>query len=817
MLEAIFESERVDRDLPAHGRTHRLARFQEAAVTRLRRVLGRRGGAVFADAVGLGKTYVAVALIEERLRAGEDILVVIPASLREHWRRLLRPIRTPRWRLASHAQLSRGWDLPKRFDPTLIVVDEAHRFRNPETRRYAALARLVSRSTCATSRVVDADARAPDLLLLTATPVNNSAWDLYHLVRLFLHDAGLRDMGVPSLRALYDDPRPGHARLQPLVRELVVRRSRSTVEGRYGQPYETTPARAGGGADIRLPRRALPIIHRYPDGGLEDRVAGIARLQLAPYDAGAVPLARLGLLKRMDSSRAAFRATLGRLRGLLSAFIEAAEKGRLLRPADRPEHGEGDPLQLTLHGVVARPAPPDVDLESLVASARADLGSVEALLAAPGPDPKLLRLTEVLSDLGDGPVLVFSEYRDTAEAVWRALVGRFRVARIDGAGAWLGASPAGRRRVVERFAPVSNHRLPPPDRERVDVLVATDVLAEGLNLQDARHVISYDLPWNPVRLLQRIGRVDRLGAVHDLVVPHLFAPAEGLDAVLGLTRALRSKLHGIATTLDEARADELLAGLAQGPARLAASLQAAESSTDPWEALRTLWSSQGPAEERCDEAAWGELLAPQPGELAGLQAVVLLTDPAPDGHDARLVQLTTSGVEPAGTAAADAIRAALQQRPSGPDTEPHPPASRSTARLEEVRMAVRDHAETLRLLAGAPAVLPRADPAARLARLLRRGMADAGSSLDPRTVRTAERVLEALRTPLSPLVESELESLLDRAAGAADGHRDGAGAEANDLVSMAARILHRHPARTRAPTPPDWSVQAVLLVTREPG
>jgi hypothetical protein len=130
--------------------------------------------------------------------------------------------------------------------------------------------------------------------------------------------------------------------------------------------------------------------------------------------------------------------------------------------------------------------------------------------------------------------------------------------------------------VIERFAPRSNGLPPPPARERVDTLIATDVLSEGLNLQDASTVVSYDLPWNPVRLMQRIGRIDRLGAVHDVVQLHHFLPARHLDRLLGLMARLHTKVSTIekalgldqqvlATPADAEWATERIRILARGP------------------------------------------------------------------------------------------------------------------------------------------------------------------------------------------------------------------------------------------------------------
>jgi hypothetical protein len=128
--------------------------------------------------------------------------------------------------------------------------------------------------------------------------------------------------------------------------------------------------------------------------------------------------------------------------------------------------------------------------------------------------------------------------------MWRRLARRHPVGLIHGGGAWLGLSRASRAEVVRAFAPQSNHATVSA-ASRVRVLIATDVLSEGWNLQDARDVVSFDLPWNPVRLMQRLGRIDRLGSPHRTVRCHNFMPDHELDDLLGLVDRLSAKLDAI--------------------------------------------------------------------------------------------------------------------------------------------------------------------------------------------------------------------------------------------------------------------------------
>ena len=163
-----------------------------------------------------------------------------------------------------------------------------------------------------------------------------------------------------------------------------------------------------------------------------------------------------------------------------------------------------------LHGAVQH----DVDVLSTIWQRVKDIG--------PEDDAKLMRLKELLSgELRGKKVLIFSYYRDTARYLYRHLghpdnpdavafcqgIGGVTVRRMDS-----GAEPKERTRIIQGFAPKANGQLDwiGTDRE-IDILISTDVLSEGQNLQDCGHLVNYDLHWNPTRMVQRAGRIDRIG------------------------------------------------------------------------------------------------------------------------------------------------------------------------------------------------------------------------------------------------------------------------------------------------------------------
>lgn len=726
--------------------------FQKAAVHRARRIIDERGGVLVADSVGLGKTYIALALVEEELRGGGRILLVLPAALRAVWTPPLQQLKRrlqagDHVQVVTHGKMSRGNYARAHERCDLVVVDEAHRFRNPATRRYQTLARVL---------------RGSRAVLLTATPVNNDVSDLYHLLRLFLADDAVRDLGVPGLRGAFEAASNGDYReVRSVLGAVMIRRSRSILTPR------SLPT-------LAYPSREATHRVRYHDPDLPHLARQVRDLELAPYrissrraarastrSTDAAALVRLGLLKRLESSRAAFSRTVQAHLSFAEAFLNAAARGRLVKPRDPVvgHSGDGDPYQLLMVDLLIDPAPPEVDLEAVAASVRRDQCRLVRLLdVARRRAPKLEALVQLCRDVRSEGVLVFTEYRDTAEAIWQALGGQMPTGRIDGGGAWLGQQVASRRTVVERFAPVSNGCPEPRTRERVDVLVATDVLAEGVNLQDARHVVSYDLPWNPVRLLQRIGRIDRLGSPHDSICVHLFAPPTALDSQLALGRRLGSKMGQIAGTVGSERPDRLLARVLDSHHGASGGETFLPVEPDhPLEVLRCVH------EELLSEAQESQPNVPEPGawkagadgrpavsflEPATMAMVLVLYRDRPlllecdDGYHLRPV--TLEGARRLAAAAA---------KPSGDRNAANPMAAEARALTGEVvdRVArhIRQHFTTLLSRGSAPAPLKRTDAAARMARVLGRKLQGAGVA-DRSTLRRADRLLALLAQPLTP-------------------------------------------------------------------
>lgn len=171
-------------------------------------------------------------------------------------------------------------------------------------------------------------------------------------------------------------------------------------------------------------------------------------------------------------------------------------------------------------------------------------------------DAKLQRLKNLLeAELPQKKVLIFTYYKDTARylfqmltgdesRVWRQHLGNPHIRVIDS-----NIRPADRTRLVEAFAPVASGQpnlMGTP--EEIDILICTDVLSEGQNLQDCGHLINYDLHWNPTRMVQRAGRIDRLGSPYEILSIFNLFPERALEELLGLVESLTSKIEVINQT-----------------------------------------------------------------------------------------------------------------------------------------------------------------------------------------------------------------------------------------------------------------------------
>lgn len=561
---------------------HTLTAFQRDGLARAKRILDRYNGVLYADGVGMGKTEIGVQLIREHTRdLGQHVLVISPAQLRHRlWERRLAEENLPGTvvsyqELARDRQLSTAGDrqvLPVNKDVyRLIVIDEAHAYRNVGNTWYAALDRLMGGTP-------------KKLLLLTATPVNNSLWDLHNLFLLFgRQDAafGGEPLKIPSLRKFFANAGASNseslseAKLFPLIDALTVRRDRAFIKERYRNE------RFDDGTPVRFPEPELKEC-RYDLDEADPDIAqsiydGIDGLTMARYRPSAyrtdideesaseealAGLIQSQLLKRFESSWWAALQTTNRMLNSVGVILQVINERGVVPPPEAIKDLAGNvdeddtflSAELIDQALAASEGgtPAECFSEQFLIDLRKDrdnLSGMSAQLAdlADVPDPKLDALEEILTTTPSQKVAIFTGFQDTAAYLQErienqpAILGNRKWTVVIGSATSLEA----RTRELERFCPLSvtdDADFQPNDGE-VDVLISTDILSEGQNLQQAQAVLSYDMPWNPQRVVQRNGRIIRLRSPHETAYLYTLLPKSGdLDRLLKLEAKLQAKI-----------------------------------------------------------------------------------------------------------------------------------------------------------------------------------------------------------------------------------------------------------------------------------
>jgi hypothetical protein len=587
-----------------------LTTFQEDGVRRANRFLDEHDGVIVADEVGLGKTYIAGELLHQYVHENRQrALVVAPAYLRDGmWER-----KPAEWGIQfetiSYAELRNDSQLGGDADNLdldvneyqLVVIDEAHAFRNPGTQQSDALRRLLRGDP------------PKDVVMLTATPVNNSLWDLYYELNYFIrNDAAFANEGIRSLRERFKQAQAENpSDLSPdmlfdVLDQTTVRRTRRFIKSHYENA--TMPDGEGGTVRISFPdQRPRRVDYEFSETFGDEYFGDVARglaageheeaeLTLARYrpsyyfegeesgsELSLVGLLRTGLLKRFESSSHAFANTLDRMVTQNRAALQLMDEGYFPGSDAIDEWMETDSDEVweemltEAEGGRIPLAAAEADPDDLRADLEHDIAILErwrdgARAVTRDEDEKLHALRETLHDVVEQAredaemreateegvedvfrqnrkILLFSYYEDTVDWILDYLEDivaeddmlscyEGRIAGVSGDNSKRGIT---RKEAVYGFAPNTSD-APPDATDEYDILVTTDVLGQGVNLQEARTVINYDLPWNPMRVVQRNGRIDRVNSPHSKIYPISFFPEDRLDELLELEHRVRRKL-----------------------------------------------------------------------------------------------------------------------------------------------------------------------------------------------------------------------------------------------------------------------------------
>ena len=579
-----------------------LTSFQKHGVVRALRLIRDTGGVIVADEVGLGKTFVAGEILAHYQDRRQRALLVCPAALRDtSWKSFINDFQLY-LEVVSFEELSRDnqlWDKARRPNAKgnhlarnideyqLIIIDEAHNYRNPDSPTRADALRTLLYG------------KRKDLLMLTATPVNNSLWDLYNLTRFFIkQDSFLASKGIISIKDRFDlamKTNPNNLSpdvLYPIVDATTVKRTRQFIKRHYPNDQvkingemqtivfpEPKAISVQYNLDALMPG-LFDLIETYFDPEHPDCIQFArykANIYLTVPDTDSERMANAvtglllsGLLKRFESSTGAFRVSIERLVEQQEHFLRALDDGYVvstafLRESTGTDDEDFDELLSTNEDTIDASL---YDSDKLYEDTHRDLEKLREIYKilediTQDKDPKLTALVSQLEfiaeeaktqaasredEMNKRKVLIFSFFADTARWVYNHLSHQIdtnpKLAAYSGRVEIVVGSAQGedsnKAAAAARFAPETAGQ--PSSANETDILVSTDVLAEGVNLQQARHIINYDMPWNPMRLVQRHGRIDRIGSQHKGVFMRTIFPSDRLDALLNLEERISRKI-----------------------------------------------------------------------------------------------------------------------------------------------------------------------------------------------------------------------------------------------------------------------------------
>lgn len=312
--------------------------------------------------------------------------------------------------------------------------------------------------------------------------------------------------------------------------------------------------------------------------------AGTARSNLgqAGREQGLKKLMTVNLLKRLESSVEAFRLTLAKIEGSVSHTLgrisnhagSLADLEPELAGLDFDDEDDAN-IEALSFGEKIKIDLDDLDLESWQRDLCSDRATLRELLdemrkVSPEHDVKLRKLKQLIQDKAQHPindgnrkVLVFSAFADTADYLYRELAPTLASAGLDTAVITGGSHGAKTtlgtgfdfQQVMSLFSPRSKqrHLTMPHETRELDVLIGTDVISEGQNLQDCDYLINYDIHWNPVRIIQRFGRIDRIGSTNKEIQLVNFWPDISLDEYINLKERVENRMviADLASTADD--------------------------------------------------------------------------------------------------------------------------------------------------------------------------------------------------------------------------------------------------------------------------
>ena len=586
--------------------------YQMDAVTQGFLLLQKHGGFFLSDVVGLGKTIIAILIAKKFFYHNgfpahlSETLVIVPPALRDGWKETIDKFGLKGVKVVSNGSLHKIKNA-KKFD--LVIVDEAHKFRNDTAASYDELQRICKTRT--TRRFPDGSYYRKRVILVSATPLNNRPNDIKNQLLLF-QDGKDSTLEVPNLQRFFSnrqkefqkalkDLSPEDARLEikriyelirtKIVTEVTIRRTRTDLRD-HDDYRKDLESQGISFPKVNPPHKILyplsPALDTLYDETLADLDSGLTynryraigalvpekRIKYQHAEQISSQLARIMrtlLLKRLDSSFHAFTRSLCRFRDNTKAMVTMFERGKIyIAPSlnvseyiieDREDELVEKILSLQETDSTLQICNPEDFDPGFLPGLLKDYEILKDLAARWGAvkeDPKLDEFvhrlkTELLSPEinhsasvhGKPKLVVFSESKETTDYLVKQLHARGfdKILTIDS---------STRKDRMPKVRSNFDANFPLAEQENdYEIIISTEVLAEGVNLHRANVILNYDTPWNSTRLMQRIGRINRIGTTAAEIHVFNFFPTAKVDADIDLKKKALVKLQAFHSALGE--------------------------------------------------------------------------------------------------------------------------------------------------------------------------------------------------------------------------------------------------------------------------
>ena len=549
--------------------------YQKDAVRDAKMKLEEYGGVFVSDVVGLGKTFIS-AMLTQQLDGGT--LVIAPPVLLDKtnpgsWPNVFFDFGVRRAEFESLGKLDKiiknGTD-----KYTNIFIDEAHRFRTENTQMYEKLFEI-----CRGKRVI----------LVSATPLNNTPLDILSQIKLFQngHKSTLPNPKVRDLEKYFkklqnnlkgldrQNDKEEYLKIvqknaeeirENVLQYLMVRRTRNSIKKYYGQDLKKQKLKF---PEVDDPK---PVVYHF-DEELDKIFNKTIELIIKEFKyARYTPLLylkedisqpeeisqknmgkfmRILLLKRLESSFFAFKQSIDRFIYSYKRFIEEYNKGRVFlskkhinKVFDFLDNDDQEAIQNLIEKEKAHEFPSKNFKPEFIKELESDfkiLQDIQSMWKDVNQDPKLDEFARILSEdkiLKKHKILVFTESKETAEYLEAKLNPKFdnKVMAFSSK-----SSESARGQIIENYDANCPKKK---QKDDIKILISTDILSEGVSLHRSNVVINYDIPWNPVRMMQRVGRVNRVSKnpPFDTIYTYNFFPAGPINKNISLKEAAESKI-----------------------------------------------------------------------------------------------------------------------------------------------------------------------------------------------------------------------------------------------------------------------------------